>query len=309
MGCLEMTQEEKIELYKDVISKLYEVEGRTITYISSLLDLERSLLSAKIKEWNLQKAQPVHFSPSTQKFINKHKKFIVSNLRMNKSVREIADELGVDYSKLQYVVRYDSELSKEKDAFDDRRYNENLKEKFIEPHEEDFDGEVWKEILGFSGYYVSNMGRFKKLDKQTGSFKFIVSTPNCRNGRLYVSMCDDNGKHRNVMAARIVAHTFCEGYSDTRNTVDYIDGNVANNRADNLEWVSQSENNSRKYKTYSENGGMYSRNGKFKYILLDSKYQFKTIRSLAKFLGVSETQAARYTNGETRTDRKIELVY
>ena len=308
MGCLEMTQEEKIEFYKDVISKLYEVEGRTITYISSLLDLERNLLSAKIKEWNLQKAQPVHFSPSTQKFINKHKKFIVSNLRMNKSVREIADELGVDYSKLRYVVRYDSELSKEKDAFNNRRYNENLKEKCNEPIE-DLDNEVWKEILGFSAYYVSNMGRFKKLDKQNGSFKFIVSTPNCRNGRLYVSMCDDNGKHRNVMAARIVAHTFCEGYSDTRNTVDYIDGNVANNRADNLEWVSQSENNSRKYKTYSENGGMYSRNGKFKYILLDSKYQFKTIRSLAKFLGVSETQAARYINGETRTDRKIELIY
>ena len=303
-----MTQEEKIEFYKDVISKLYEVEGRTITYISSLLDLERNLLSAKIKEWNLQKAQPVHFSPSTQKFINKHKKFIVSNLRMNKSVREIADELGVDYSKLRYVVRYDSELSKEKDAFNNRRYNENLKEKCNEPIE-DLDNEVWKEILGFSAYYVSNMGRFKKLDKQNGSFKFIAPTPNCRNGRLYVSMCDDNGKHRNVMAARIVAHTFCEGYSDTRNTVDYIDGNVANNRADNLEWVSQSENNSRKYKTYSENGGMYSRNGKFKYILLDSKYQFKTIRSLAKFLGVSETQAARYINGETRTDRKIELIY
>lgn len=73
-----MTQEEKIESYKDVIIKLYEIEGRTVSYISSLLDLQRNKLSVKIREWNLVKAQQKHIWPSTQKFINKNKAYIIS---------------------------------------------------------------------------------------------------------------------------------------------------------------------------------------------------------------------------------------
>lgn len=303
-----MTQEEKIESYKDVIIKLYEIEGRTVSYISSLLDLQRNKLSAKIREWNLVKAQPRHVWPSTQKFINKHKAYIISQIRNNIPIYEIADSLGVSSPKLSYVIKLDSELSKEIEYHNSKKVNKRKEESKRKIQFDDLDGEIWKEILGFNGYYVSNMGRFKRYLPGLDCYHLLECSVNPRSGRLYVSLINSDGEHKNMIAARIVAHTFCEGYSDINNTVDHIDGNILNNKASNLEWVSQAENNRRKPRDKGVHEA-YSKHGKFKYILLDSKYQFKTIRSLAKFLGVSETQAHRYIDGECNLKRKIELIY
>lgn len=45
-------------------------------------------------------------------------------------------------------------------------------------------------------------------------------------------------------------------------------------------------------------------------IILDDKYEFKTIVALAKFLGKSETQISRYINGETNcSDHTFKFIY
>lgn len=91
---------------------------------------------------------------------------------------------------------------------------------------------------------------------------------------------------------RLVAHAFCEGFSEIRNTVNHIDGNKFNNKASNLEWVSQSENNKHAYTALSRPVNI----GKpIDYIIsYKDKYQFKTVASFARFIGKSETQARRW---------------
>lgn len=44
-----MTQKETINLYKTIISNLYEKEGRNISYIARLIGVDRSSLSKQIR--------------------------------------------------------------------------------------------------------------------------------------------------------------------------------------------------------------------------------------------------------------------
>lgn len=303
-----MTQLEKINSLEEVIRNLYEKEGRTISYISRITNTDRSTLSKQIRKWGLVKAQVRHNTPSTQKFLNKYSELIIARLNSDVTMADIAREIGVPRDRFWYIVKNDPKLSKAKEEHDNRKINKREMSGRERNYFEDLDGEEWKPILGFDGYFVSNMGRFKRYLKTYDCYGLVGTSPNSKNGRLYVGMTDNNGKARNVMAARVVAHAFCPGYSDINNTVDHKDMDVTNNRADNLEWVSQSENNRRKYQKLPGHCG-FSRNGKFKDILLNGEYHFKTIRAMAKFLGVSESQANRYITGETNFDGMIELIY
>lgn len=303
-----MTQKEKINSLNEIISNLYEKEGRTVSYISRIINVDRSSLSKQIRDWGMTKAQTRHNKPSTQKFINKHSSFIISRLNDNIPLSDIAKMLNIGRDRLYYIIKADSKLSKAKEEYDNRKFNKKEVLGKERNYFEDLENEEWKAILGFDEYYVSNMGRFKRYLTTYDCFSLVSCSPNVRNGRLYVSMINNNGDRKNLMAARVVAHAFCPGYSKERNTVDHKDMDVTNNRADNLEWVSQAENNRRKYQMLPGHSG-FSRNGRFKEILLNGEYHFKTIRALAKFLGVSESQANRYITGETKFNGTIELIY
>lgn len=78
----------------------------------------------------------------------------------------------------------------------------------------------------------------------------------------------------------------------------------------NLEWVSQKENNMCSLERAERTKPIgYSKNGKFKEIIIDSKYHFKTITAAAKFINVSQTQFGRYLSGECKSSHAIQLVY
>ena len=64
-----MTQKEKIEMLKETITFLYEKEGRSKSYISRLLCVDRKTLVYKINEWSLIKANISYMKPSTLKFL------------------------------------------------------------------------------------------------------------------------------------------------------------------------------------------------------------------------------------------------
>jgi predicted transcriptional regulator YheO len=120
---------------------------------------------------------------------------------------------------------------------------------------------------------------------------------------------NDSGKTKNLNIARLVAHNFVYGHSKEKNTVDHKDGDKSNNKASNLEWVTQSTNNQRAYDNGKKSHAGYSKRGKFQKIILDGKYEFKTIRALAKFLKVSESQVGRYIDGDCKTEHTFKIIY
>lgn len=61
------------------------------------------------------------------------------------------------------------------------------------------------------------------------------------NKYLYVSYTDENGKQKHVLVHRLIAKAFVPN-PDKLPQVNHKDGDPKNNRADNLEWVTASQN-------------------------------------------------------------------
>ena len=114
--------------------------------------------------------------------------------------------------------------------------------------------EEWKDIPGYEGLYqASTAGRVRTCEgKTTSSARFKVRvwkqrimkqkiTANSKGRKDCRVELWKNGKHKTYLVSRLVAMTWCNGYSDQL-TVNHIDGNPLNNSYLNLEWVSKTEN-------------------------------------------------------------------
>lgn len=303
-----MTNKEKAALLKDTISQLYEKEGRSYSYISRLLKIDRKALTDFIKEQKMEKADCSYLTPSNQKFANRNKDFIIACYTKGCTDKEIAKQLGVTVDYFRNIARKTPQIQKVRQIYLDsigEKVKEIRQERNAHYHFEELDKEEWKEIKGYPDYFVSNYGRVKHYLKRYKCYRLLTPSENQLSKRYYVAIGP-----KNLQLARLVAHAFVDGYSETNNTVDHINNNRQDNRACNLQWVSQSENNKRSYRRDNRAKNVaYSRNGRFKEIILNGKYHFKTIIALGKFLGVSEFQTHRYISGETPFDGEITFIY
>lgn len=96
--------------------------------------------------------------------------------------------------------------------------------------------EIWKDIPEWKDLYeVSNLGNIRS--KRTGKLR-VLGTNNCgyKTIRLY-----DSDRIQKFFVHRLVAMMFLEE-DDYTKQVNHIDCDKTNNRVDNLEWVTQSEN-------------------------------------------------------------------
>ncbi|MEE0964931.1 MAG: NUMOD4 domain-containing protein [Ruminococcus bromii] len=307
-----MKSNEKAELLKQTISHLYSNEGRSISYISKLLQINRKTISGKIKEWSLPEPKPMrHLTPSNQKFLNKNRNLIKSRLDNNVSINTIADELKISRHTLyKTFILYDNVLKKAHDDYTNRIKTNalNRREQYKNNSRFDYDitpipGEIWKPILGYETYEVSNKGRIRHYIKSYKSYMLIKQQPNKNNGRLYVTLIQ-NKKPKNLNVSRLVAHTFVNGFSEENNTVNHIDGNITNNTQENLEWVSQAQNNLHAYRKLNRNT-VKTKRYNFQKIIYKEKYEFKTVAAFARFLGKSETQTRRYLDNPAKHQIKL----
>lgn len=108
--------------------------------------------------------------------------------------------------------------------------------------------EIWKPVKDFEGRYeVSNRGRIKSListrnGSNDNSFSSKILKPfTSRCGYKRVCLVDQNGKRNYKSIHRIVMSTF-KGENQEKNQVNHINGIKTDNRLENLEWVTQSEN-------------------------------------------------------------------
>lgn len=99
------------------------------------------------------------------------------------------------------------------------------------------ENEIWKDIEGFEGVYkVSNKGRVM-------SFKYSrekVLRNAVTNGREFVRLLK-NGSYHCFHINRLVATTFLPN-PENKAQVNHINGIKIDNRVENLEWCTHSEN-------------------------------------------------------------------
>lgn len=99
----------------------------------------------------------------------------------------------------------------------------------------------WKPISECPDYEISDCGDVR--NSTTGR----VLKPYRNNGYSHVVLCDSIGHHRRSVH-RLVATEFLENPKNYP-MVNHLDGDRTNNRVDNLEWCTQSENMKHAYRT------------------------------------------------------------
>jgi hypothetical protein len=306
-----MTNKEKIYFLKETIHKLYTDEGRSKSYIARLLNLDRRLLTKAINdEWNLEKNKSKkHLNPSNQKFANKHREFIKSKLDKDFTVTDIAKLLNVKPDYIYGTIASGDEVIKNAIIENQNRMHkraQDKKNKRIEQSSKQYIhiDENWKEIPNYKNYYVSNDGRICSFKETYNKYALLTPYLNSKIGRYYVKI-----KDKNLSVHRLVALCFVDGRTEEKNTVNHKDGNPLNNHHTNLEWVSQSENNKHAYDVLNRKKNKAHSRRKFKKLILNDKYEFKTIEALAKFLDLSWTQTSRYIDGEVANKKyKIDII-
>ncbi len=121
--------------------------------------------------------------------------------------------------------------------------------------------EQWRDIPGYEGIYqASNMGNIRTCeDKTTYTERHGVrhwkqrvlkqKRSENRRGRVDARvMLWKNGIEKTWLVARLVGLSWCSGYADGM-TINHINGNTIDNRAENLEWVTLAENVKKGYET------------------------------------------------------------
>jgi len=97
--------------------------------------------------------------------------------------------------------------------------------------------EIWKEIEGHPGYWVSNTGKVKSLKYRKERFL----KPHTSKFGYLAFVISTQGKRYRLTVHKLLAKTFIPNPNNL-DTVNHIDGNKANNNLGNLEWATHSEN-------------------------------------------------------------------
>lgn len=171
--------------------------------------------------------------------------------------------------------------------------------------------EIWKDIPNYKGYQASNLGRIRTYNKITYTklhgerhwknriLKFKPTNKNAhikQGGGYRVSLWKD-GKCKDFLVARIIATTFLENLIDTKMTVNHKNGNRLDNRVENLEWLTLSEN----IKYGFENNQYQQINIKLKNKNTNKISEFKSLSGAGSFLG----RSSGYISDCIKYNRKI----
>lgn len=128
--------------------------------------------------------------------------------------------------------------------------------------------EIWKDIEGFEGYLVSNLGRVKSLSREsywnykrtrTIRERLLALHPD-KKGYLMAWLYKEGKKHTRKVH-RLVANAFLPNI-ENKPQIDHINTNKQDNRVENLRWCTGQENSNNPITARHNGEGHYEEKGK-----------------------------------------------
>ena len=147
------------------------------------------------------------------------------------------------------------------------------------------------EIKDYPGYYITDTGDvYSRQERWHGRIKKLKQNKNNFN-YMRVALYSSKSKCSNKFVHRLVAEAFIPN-PDNKPQVNHINGIKTDNRVENLEWATASENSKHAYRVIKTASSPKYWKGKFGKDNHSSKlvFQIKDNKIIAEFYGIHEAE-------------------
>jgi len=177
--------------------------------------------------------------------------------------------------------------------------------------------EIWKDVAGYENLYmVSNLGNVKSLKrivKRSVKGELLINEKLLKqankDGYRQVNL-SNNGIKKNCKVHRLVAIAFIENI-ENKPIINHIDGVRHNNKVENLEWCTQSENLKHAYKIGNKtpnDAKRYNKNRSFKIVDTKTNEKYKTITQAAKKYNIKRTTLNAMLIGQNKNKTNLKYI-
>lgn len=134
------------------------------------------------------------------------------------------------YNK-QYYLKHREEIIER-----NKKYREERIKAYKEP---DLEGEEWKPLIGFEEHYLaSNMGRIKSIWRTK---ERVIGGCLDKDGYIKITLTHPDRSQSTLRRARLIAETWLPN-PDNKPEIDHYNTVRADDRVENLRWVTSKEN-------------------------------------------------------------------
>lgn len=156
--------------------------------------------------------------------------------------------------------------------------------------------EIWKTIVGYEKYQVSNLGNVKSFNNDKIKLRSISAN---YTGYVSLLLSSKNVKKRHSVH-KLVALTFIPNPLN-KLEVNHINGIRNDNRVENLEWVTRSENMKHAWNTGLTKGRCTS------VVCTNTNIIYKSIDEASKKNNICCSELSRMLNGKIKN--KTSLIF